>query len=98
MMAPILALGLLLGSIYRWLVHTGSMQGLLGMGIACSTLMTYSFLESSITKTFGGLVASILVVAVFSVTLAPRYLRWMMVPRSTAAVEEFMPARPTPMR
>lgn len=77
MMLPVFLFGVLLGLTYRWLVVTGPMQGLLGMGMATASLLTFSFMESSITKTFGGFVAFLLVIWLFSRFVAPRYLPWL---------------------
>ena len=82
MMLPILALGYALGRVYRWLVVTGPMNGLLGMGMASAALMSFSLLESSITKVFGGFVAALLVIWLLGRFLAPRYLAWLMPSRA----------------
>lgn len=82
MMMPILALGYALGLVYRWLVVTGPMNGLLGMGMASAALMSFSTLESSITKVFGGFVAALLVIWLVGRLVAPRYLAWLVPTRA----------------
>lgn len=82
MMVPILVLGYALGRTYRWLVVTGPMNGLLGMGMASSALMSFSALESSITKVFGGFVAALLVIWLVGRFVAPRYLAWLVPTRN----------------
>lgn len=82
MMVPILSLGYALGRVYRWLVVTGPMNGLLGMGMASAALMSVSTLESSITKVFGGFVAALLVIWLVGRLVAPRYLAWLVPTRA----------------
>ncbi|MBL8330561.1 MAG: hypothetical protein JNJ71_17115 [Rubrivivax sp.] len=93
MMAPVLVLGYLLGRIYRWLTLSSSLRGLLGTGLACSSLMAFSYMESSITKVFGGFVATLLVIWVFSWMIAPRYLGWLLI-REEAAQPVAAPRAP----
>ena len=93
MMLPILSLGFALGRVYRWLVLTGPMNGLLGMGMASATLMSFSILESSITKVFGGFVATLLVVWLLSRYVVPRHLAWLVpAPAPRGATEVQPPA------
>ena len=61
MMFPIFALGYLMGRVYRWMLDIDPSRPLLGMAFATAAIYLALSLESSITKTFGGLVVSILV-------------------------------------
>jgi hypothetical protein len=74
MMAPIFALGLALGGLYRWMVHYHQASKLLGMGLASATIFGASCLESSITKVFGWLVVTTLVSWVVLRFIAPQYI------------------------
>jgi hypothetical protein len=74
MMVPIFGLGLLLGRFYRWMLRRDPSR-LLGMALATATIFGASFLESSITKVFGGLVVAMLVSWIV-LRIAPLYLRW----------------------
>lgn len=76
MMAPIFALGLLLGSFYRWMLRLDPSR-LLAMALATATIYGAAFLESSITKVFGGLIVAMLVSWIILRFIAPRYLPWM---------------------
>ena len=78
MMFPVFAIGLLLGAVYRWLVITGSMRGLLGSGLAIPGLLGFAYMESSITKVLGGLVAMLLVLWLFGRIVAPRLPQWVL--------------------
>lgn len=77
MMFIIFAYGWLLGRIYRWLSYEGATRGLLGVGLATSGLFGTLLLESSITKVFGGLVATMIVYAVLRGMFATRLMRWL---------------------
>jgi hypothetical protein len=61
MMLPVFGFGLMLGGIYRWLMLQRHAPRLLGMALATAILYGAVFLESSITKVFGGLAVTILV-------------------------------------
>ena len=74
MMVPIFGLGLMLGGFYRWMLRRDPSR-LLGMALATATIFGASFLESSITKVFGGLVVTMLVSWAI-LHIAPRYLPW----------------------
>ena len=60
MMVPIFGLGLLLGRFYRSMLRLDPTR-LLGMALATATIYGAAFLDSSITKIFGGLVVTMLV-------------------------------------
>lgn len=77
MLIPILGFGWFLGRIYRWLVTNGPSRGLFGMGLASAALFTAALLESSITKVFGGLIATLLVAWLLNRFVIPRYFRWL---------------------
>lgn len=61
MMVMILALGFLLGRYYRWMLRVDRSRVFLGMALATATIFGATYLESSITKVFGGLVVTMLV-------------------------------------
>ena len=75
MMVPIFGLGLLLGGFYRWIVGSDPSR-LLGMALATATIVGASYMESSITKTFGGLIVAMLA-SWGMLRIAPRYLPWL---------------------
>jgi hypothetical protein len=79
MMVIIFVFGFLLGRIYRWLVNGDQSRGLLGISLASAVLIQTALLESSITKVFGGLTVTLLVVWLFLHFVAPKYLGWMLV-------------------
>jgi hypothetical protein len=60
MMGPLLAFGFFLGRLYRWMLNRDPTR-LLGMSLATAIIFGASFLESSITKVFGGLIVATLV-------------------------------------
>jgi hypothetical protein len=72
MMLPILALGGAYGRFYRWLVNYRFSRGMIGMALATATLYPAAYLESSITKLFGGLVVAGLVAWVIARVVVPR--------------------------
>lgn len=76
MMFPVFLLGLLYGRIWRWLTSAHASQGVVGMAIASAVLYGGSFMETSITKVFGGLMVSLLVSWFFIRYIAPRYFPW----------------------
>lgn len=61
MMLPILALGWAYGRFHRWMVSYPFSSGVIGAGLATATLYPAAYLETSITKLFGGLVVAALV-------------------------------------
>jgi hypothetical protein len=77
MMAPIFLFGLFCGLIYRRFIKWRASRGLLGMGIATSVFLSAIFLESSITKVFGGLVVNFIVAWMFVVFITPRWFPWL---------------------
>lgn len=82
MMVPIFGLGLLLGRYYRFMLNHDPSR-LLGMALATATIFEVSFLESSITKVFGGLVISML--ASWAVLrIAPKHIPWLRSGRALA--------------
>jgi len=81
MMAALVAIGLAYGLIYRGLMKAGAVGPLLGMGLATAVLLSVGFLESSITKVAGALVASLLVAWLFVRIVAPWALAWATGPR-----------------
>jgi hypothetical protein len=72
MMIPLFGFGLMLGGFYRGMIRLDHAR-LLGMSLATATIFGASLLESSITKTFGGLVVAMLV-SWLVLRIAPRYL------------------------
>jgi len=84
MMAPLFGLGLLLGGLYRWFVNHRRAQGPLGLSLATVVVANMSALESSITKTFGGLVITTLVAWLVLRYVAPKYFPWVRAPANGA--------------
>lgn len=74
MMLPIFLLGWTYGKFFRWMCNYRSVRGVIGMGLATSVLLPVCFLETSITKLFGGFVVSVLVAWIFA-RWGMRYLR-----------------------
>lgn len=74
MMVPIFGFGLLLGSLYRWLLRMDEYR-LLGAALATATIFNAAYLESSITKTFGGVIVAVLASWLVMRT-APKYFPW----------------------
>lgn len=72
MMLPIVALGWSYGRFYRWMVNYRYSRGMIGMGLATAALYPAAYLESSITKLFGGLVVAALVAWLIARVLVPR--------------------------
>jgi hypothetical protein len=72
MMLPIMALGWGYGRFYRWMVNYRFSRGMIGMGLATATLYPAAYLESSITKLFGGLVVAGLVAWLLARVVVPR--------------------------
>ncbi|MBC7624919.1 MAG: hypothetical protein H7232_16215 [Aeromicrobium sp.] len=73
MMPPIFALGWMLGRFYRWMVEYRRSRGAFGTGLAIATLFQAAFLESSITKLFGGLVVAMLMSWVVARWFVPKF-------------------------
>jgi hypothetical protein len=76
MMLVIFLYGGMLGRIYRWLAIRAVSRGLLGMSLSTSIMLVAVYLESSITKTFGGIIAGVLVVWLLNRLITPSYLQW----------------------
>ena len=72
MMLPILGLGWAYGRFYRWMANYRYSKGMVGMGLATATLYPAAYLESSITKLFGGLVVAALVAWLIARVVVPR--------------------------
>jgi hypothetical protein len=83
MMGAIFLIGYFYGRIYRWCLDGSGAKGLLGFASATSALVSVMVLESSFTKTFGGVVVSLLVVWVIVKFVVPRWCPWLVlaVPR-----------------
>jgi len=79
MMLPIFFLGLMLGRIYRWMLTARNSQGILGMGLGTATCFGATALETSITKSFGGLVVTLLVSWLIIRFVAPLYFPWVLI-------------------
>lgn len=79
MMVPVFFLGLLYGRIYKWMLDAPYSRCLLGMAMASATLFVGCFLESSITKVFGGLIVSLLAAWVVTRFVATRFFPWLQV-------------------
>jgi hypothetical protein len=77
MMVPIFLVGFFYGQIYRRLLDWPASRGLLGMAMSSAVLYGASDLGSSITKTFGGVVVSLLVAWLFVFSAAPRWFPWL---------------------
>ena len=93
MMLPLFLLGLFYGGIYRWLLTNRRTAGPLGMGLACAILMIGMALESSITKVFGGICVTLLVVWLVVRFIVPRHLPWVLTGAPTGAPPR-LPAPP----
>ncbi len=76
MMAAAAGVGAFYGLIYRILTGWRRAQGLLGMGTSVAILLSTTFLESSITKVIGGLIASLLAAALMIRLLVPVWCPW----------------------
>jgi hypothetical protein len=71
MVAPVLVLGALFGWFYRWLVDGRTGHRMVNIGLASAVLFPAAYLETSITKLFGGLVVAALVAWAISRFLVP---------------------------
>jgi hypothetical protein len=83
MMGPIFFIGYFYGRIYRWCLVGSGAKGLLGFACATAVLMGVYALESSFTKSFGGIVVSLLIVWLIVKIVVPRWCPWVVpaVPR-----------------
>jgi len=83
MMAAILFIGYFYGRIYRWCLDGSGTRGLLGFAFATAVLVPYIGMESSFTKTFGGVAASLVMVLLIVKFGVPRWCPWLVpnVPR-----------------
>ena len=77
MMAPIFLLGVFLGGAYRWLITMSYTRGVLGYGLAIGVLLGGLFAETSITKSAGGFIVSLLVVWLIAKYAGPRVFPWL---------------------
>lgn len=82
MMVPVFFLGLLYGRIYRSMLEAPYSRGILGMAMASAILFVGCFLESSITKVFGGLIISVLAAWVVTRFIATRWIPWLQIKRT----------------
>jgi hypothetical protein len=77
MMGAILLIGYFYGRVYRWCLDGSGTRGLLGFGLASVVASAGVSLESSFTKTFGGVVVLILIVWVIGKFAVPRWCPWL---------------------
>jgi hypothetical protein len=77
MMAPIFFLGVFYGSLYRWLITMPHTRGVIGYGFASAVLLGGLFAETSITKSIGGLIVSLLVVWLIAKYAGSRFFPWL---------------------
>jgi hypothetical protein len=86
-MFPILfSIGLFYGRIYKGLMSSPMLRGLLGMGVITSVFFNIASLEISFTKAFGGLLVAVIVSWLLGNYIVPRYWSWLRysVPRGSA--------------
>ena len=74
MMAPIFLLGLFYGRIHRELLNNRRSSGVVGMALSTAILYVPAPLETSITKSFGGLVVALLVAWLIVRFVAPNLM------------------------
>jgi hypothetical protein len=79
MLSPIVIIGFLYGRIYHWLISNARSNGLLGMALGTAVLFPVAPLETSITKSFGGLVVSILAAWIIIRLVAPNFFPWILI-------------------
>jgi hypothetical protein len=79
MFGALLVVGVFFGVIYRILTRWRRSRGLLGMAMATAVLTSAGALESSITKTFGSVITSLLVAWALTVFVMPRWAPWLVV-------------------
>jgi hypothetical protein len=77
MMAAIFLVGYFYGRIYRWCLGGEHPQGLMGFAFATAVLLPYIGLETSFTKTFGGVAASVVMVLLIMKFVMPRWFPWL---------------------
>jgi hypothetical protein len=81
MVGIIFGMGLFVGTIYRILLRSRRAGPLFGMALATSILYGTAFLESSITKVFGGVVVSLLIAVLVIHLVIPWYRRFARLPQ-----------------
>jgi hypothetical protein len=69
--------GVFFGRIYRSFMRSRATRGLLGMALATAVLTNAGYLESSFTKTFGSVAASLLVAWGLAWFVVPRWAPWL---------------------
>jgi hypothetical protein len=77
MMMAALLFGGILGYIKRYFENWSYSRGIVGGAVAMSILLIATYLESSITKVAGGLVASVLAAWLVLRFIVPRWLAWL---------------------
>jgi len=77
MMLGAMAIGGFYGLIYRLLTTWRRTKGILGFGMATAVLLPVSFMETSITKAIGGVVASGLVALLLAQFVVPLVSPWL---------------------
>jgi hypothetical protein len=77
MMGAIFLIGYFYGRIYRWCLDGSGTRGLLGFASASAVLVPVYALESSFTKTFGGVVVSLLILWLIVKFAVPRWCAWL---------------------
>ncbi|WP_072387914.1 hypothetical protein [Hyphomicrobium sp. CS1BSMeth3] len=78
MFLSILAISVFYGSIYRRLIRWDLTRGLFGAALATAVLQGAGFLESSITKVFGGVIVSLLMAWMLVKFILPRIAPWLL--------------------
>jgi hypothetical protein len=77
MMGAIFFIGYFYGLIYQWCLYGSRTNGLLGLACATAVLVPALALENSFTKTFGGIVVSLLIVWLIAKVAVPRWCPWL---------------------
>jgi hypothetical protein len=77
MMGSIFFIGYFYGLICRWCLYGSRTNGLLGFACATALLVPALTLENSFTKTFGGIVVSLLIVWLVAKVAVPRWCPWL---------------------
>jgi hypothetical protein len=77
MMGGISLIGYFYGRIFRWCLDGSGANALLGFALGSAVLLPVASLDNSFTKTFGGLVVSLLIVWMIVKFAVPRWCPWL---------------------
>jgi ABC-type Fe3+-siderophore transport system permease subunit len=76
MMGVIALFGFTLGRLYRFFLTSPKTRGVLGLGLSTAVMFVMTPIETSITKSVGGIIVSFIMAWLLVTFIIPTFARW----------------------